>query len=57
MFSFYEYLFVGFYFQMDSEGKVTYLGVLRDVCSEKDWDEIYAEHARKKAEAEAAAAA
>ena len=33
------------------------LGVLRDVCTEKDWDDIYAEHARKKAEAEAAAAA
>ena len=42
---------------MDSEGKVTYLGVIRDVCSADDWDRIYEEIARKKAEAEAAAAA
>lgn len=42
---------------MDSEGKVTYLGVIRDVCSADDWDRIYEEIARKKAEAEAAPAA
>jgi len=43
MFSFYINMFVGFYSQSDLEGNVTFLGVLKDVCTEQEWDEIYAE--------------
>lgn len=39
-FQFYQHLFIGFFGQLDSNGKVSYLGVLEDICTEAQWAEI-----------------
>ena len=36
----FPYYFIGFFWQQDRTGKVTYLGHLRDDCSLNEWNQI-----------------